>query len=171
MATDKDAAFELFVIQHGSDLLRLAVLLTQDRSHAQDVVQTALIKTYQRWHTIRDADKTLAFTRRVVATTAASRRRRRSHQEIVELPQQEQAVGDAGDALAERDRLNRALRELPARMRAVLVLRYWADMSETDTAQFLGISRHTVRSQTVRGLARVRTHLDRSDSCHTGVHS
>ncbi len=75
------------------------------------------------------------------------------------MPSHDPAEPDATDAVAERDRMAGALATLPPRMRAVLVLRYTEDLSEAATAELLGCSVHTVRSQTVRGLARLRTLL------------
>ena len=95
----------------------------------------------------------------MLATRAASWYRRRSTQEIVDLPAHDRVGPDDTDAVAERHRMADALDGLPPRMRAVLVLRYAEDLSEAATAEALGISISTVRSQTVRGLARLRTVL------------
>ena len=155
-ARDEDA-FEAFVAARSGDLLRTAVLLTRDRGHAEDLLQTALVKTYRRWNRI-DGDP-YPYVRRVLVTSAASWRRLRSVQEIVSLPAHEWATPDATEDVAERERMADALATLPPRMRVVLVLRYTEDLSEADTAELLGCSVHTVRSQTVRGLARLRSLL------------
>jgi RNA polymerase sigma-70 factor (sigma-E family) len=153
-----DDAFEAFVAARSHDLLRTAVLLTRDRGHAEDLLQTALVKAYRRWSRIDGADP-YPYVRRILVTTAASWRRLRVTQEIVALPASEQSTPDASEAVAERDRMAAALATLPPRMRAVLVLRYTEDLSEAATAETLGCSVHTVRSQTVRGLARLRAVL------------
>jgi RNA polymerase sigma-70 factor (sigma-E family) len=158
MRADDEAAFESFVAARSDDLLRTAVLLTRDRGHAEDLVQTALVKAYRRWERIEGADP-YAYVRRVLVTSAASWRRLRVTQEIVSLPTHDPAGPDDADAFAERDRMSAALATLPPRMRAVLVLRYAEDLSEASTAEVLGCSVHTVKSQTVRGLARLRTVL------------
>ena len=159
MRADEEAAFEAFVSERSGDLLRTAVLLTRDRGHAEDLVQTALVKAYRRWSRISGVDP-YPDVRRVLVTSAASWLRLRGTQEIVALPEVRDAAGpDDAEALAERDRMTAALSTLPPRMRAVLVLRYAEDLSEAATAQELGCSVHTVRSQTVRGLARLRTVL------------
>jgi RNA polymerase sigma-70 factor (sigma-E family) len=155
---DDEAAFEAFVAARSADLLRTAVLLTRDRGHAEDLVQTALVKAYRRWSRIEGADP-YAYVRRVLVTSAASWRRLRGTQEIVSLPAHDPAGPDHTEAFAERDRMTEALAALPPRMRAVLVLRYAEDLSEAATAEVLGCSVHTVKSQTVRGLARLRTVL------------
>jgi RNA polymerase sigma-70 factor (sigma-E family) len=153
-----EAAFEAFVLERSQDLMRTAVLLTRDRGHAEDLLQTALVKACRRWSRI-DGDDAYPYVRRILVTTAASWRRLRVTQEIVALPAAEASTPDATEALAERDRMAAALATLPPRMRAVLVLRYTEDLSEADTAELLGCSIHTVRSQTVRGLARLRAVL------------
>ncbi|MFL6096967.1 MAG: SigE family RNA polymerase sigma factor [Blastococcus sp.] len=156
-ATD-EAAFEAFVAARSHDLLRTALLLTGDRGHAEDLLQTALVKAYRRWGRI-DGEDPYPYVRRTLVTTGASWRRLRVTQEIVSLPAHDAATPDPTEAVAERDRMATALAALPARMRAVLVLRYTEDLSEAATAELLGCSVHTVRSQTVRGLARLRTVL------------
>ena len=155
-AKDEDA-FEAFVAARSGDLLRTAVLLTRDRGHAEDLLQTALVKAYRRWDRI-DGDP-YPYVRRVLVTTAASWRRLRATQEIVSLPAYEHTTPDGTEAVDERERMTDALATLPPRMRAVLVLRYTEDLSEAATAELLRCSVHTVRSQTVRGLARLRTLL------------
>jgi RNA polymerase sigma-70 factor (sigma-E family) len=156
--TRDDAAFEAFVTARSHDLMRTAVLLTRDRGHAEDLLQTALVKAYRRWNRI-DGEDPYPYVRRILVTTAASWRRLRVTQEIVSLPASEAGTPDSTDAVAERDRMAEALGTLPSRMRAVLVLRYTEDLSEAATAEILGCSVHTVRSQTVRGLARLRAVL------------
>ncbi|MGY1856098.1 sigma-70 family RNA polymerase sigma factor [Modestobacter sp. SYSU DS0290] len=97
--------------------------------------------------------------RKVLVTSAASWRRRRTTQEIVSLPAHDVAGPDPTDDVAERDRMATALATLPPRMRAVLVLRYGEDLGEAATAAALGCSVNTVKSQTTRGLARLRAVL------------
>lgn len=157
MGPEDGGAFEAFVAARSADLLRTATLLTRDRGHAEDLLQTALVKAYRRWGRI-EGDP-YPYVRRVLVTSAASWWRLRSTQEIVALPAHDLPAPDATDAVDERDRLADALATLPPRMRAVLVLRYTEDLGEAATAEVLGCSVHTVRSQTVRGLARLRTVL------------
>jgi RNA polymerase sigma-70 factor (sigma-E family) len=158
MRAADESAFEQFVAARSGDLLRLAVLLAADRGHAEDLVQTALVKAYRRWGRISGEDP-YPYVRRVLVTSAASWRRRRATQEIVDLPAHDRAGPDDTDAVAERQHIAEVLNGLPPRMRAVLVLRYAEDLSEAATAEALGISIPTVRSQTARGLARLRTVL------------
>lgn len=159
MRDDDGASFEAFVAERSAALLRTAVLLTHDRGHAEDLVQAALIKTYRHWRRVSERGDPYAYVRRVLVTTAAGWRRRRSAQEIVDLPPvdrpDDRPVSDLGD----RDVLTRALETLPPRMRAALVLRYWEDLSEADAAAAMGCSVNTVKTQTARGLERLRSLL------------
>jgi RNA polymerase sigma-70 factor (sigma-E family) len=156
-----DGSFETFVAERSTTLLRTAYLLTGDRGHAEDLLQTALIKAYRHWGRI-DHDDPTAFVRRVLVTTHASWRRLSRVSEFVSaspllsgtsgLPGFAQPTSDLG----ERDEMTAALATLPPRMRAVLVLRYWEDLSEAGTAEVLGCSVNTVKTHTSRGLARLR---------------
>jgi RNA polymerase sigma-70 factor (sigma-E family) len=158
MAARDETGFEEFVAARWADLLRTSVLLTRDRGHAEDLVQTALVKAYRRWGRIERSDP-YPYVRRILVTTAASWWRLRSTQEIVSLPAYDPPGPDPTEEVAERERLAAALATLPARMRAVLVLRYAEDLSEAATAQLMGCSVATVKSHTARGLARLRSVL------------
>src|SRR5687767_5282919 len=168
MAARDEAGFETFVAARSGDLLRTAFLLTRDRGHAEDLLQTALVKAYRRWDRIRSEDP-YPYVRRVLVTTAASWRRRRSTQEIVSLPAYDPPGPDSTEDVAERERMVAALGTLPPRMRTVLVLRYVEDLSEVATADLMGCSIATVKSQTVRGLARLRTALGMAAATAGGV--
>ncbi len=158
MATRDEAGFEAFVAARSDDLLRFAVLLVRDHGHAEDLVQTALVKAYRRWNRIAAVDP-YPYVRRVMVTSAASWRRLRTTQEIVSLPAHDPAGPDLNDGFGDREQMADALATLPPRMRAVLVLRYAEDLSEAATAEALGCSPATVKSQTARGLVRLRAHL------------
>jgi RNA polymerase sigma-70 factor (sigma-E family) len=153
-----EADFEEFVAARSAELLRTAVLLTRDRGHAEDLLQTALVKAYRHWGRI--SGDPYPYVRRVLVTSAASWWRLRSTQEVVSLPASDPVSPDGTAAVDERERMAAALATLPPRMRAVLVLRYTEDLSERATAELLGCSVHTVKSQTVRGLARLRVVLN-----------
>ncbi len=158
MAARDEAGFEEFLAARSGDLLRTAVLLTRDRAHAEDLLQAALVTAYRRWGRIGREDP-YPSVRRILVTTAASPRRLPSTQEIVSLPAYDPPGPDPTGEVAERERLTAALATLPARMRTVLVLRYTEGLSEAATAELMGCSVSTVESQTVRGLARLRTAL------------
>ncbi|SDC83719.1 SigE family RNA polymerase sigma factor [Nocardioides lianchengensis] len=149
-------SFETFVHDASDRLLRTAYLLTGDRGHAEDLVQTALLRTARRWSTARRDPA--AYARRVVVNLAKDRwrdlRRRPG-----EAPLEVDVAVPVTDGVADRDRLLRAARQLPAGQRAVLVLRYFDDLSVADTAAALGCSEGTVKSQTARALDRLRSVL------------
>jgi RNA polymerase sigma-70 factor (sigma-E family) len=149
--------FEDFVSREQPALLRLAVLLAGDRGHAEDLVQTALLKTYRHWGRITRNGEPTAYVRRVLVTTHTSWRRRRSttEQVVAQLPDR----ADPSVAPDDDEQLRAALRSLPPRMRTAVVLRYYADLSELQTAQLMGCSESTVNTQTARGLARLRALL------------
>jgi RNA polymerase sigma-70 factor (sigma-E family) len=151
------AGFEDFVSREQPALLRLAVLLAGDRGHAEDLVQTALLKTYRHWDRITARGEPTAYVRRVLVTTHTSWRRRLSTTEQVV-----ETLPDRADPTAERDaddELRSALRALPPRMRTAVVLRYYADLSEQQAAEAMGCSASTVNTQTARGLTRLRALL------------
>ena len=152
-------AFEAFVAREQAALLRLAVLLAGDRGHAEELVQTALLKTYRHWGRIVRAGDPSAYVRRVVVTTHTSwRRRLASTEQVVEtLPDRPGPTAPEDD-----EELRTALRALPPRMRAAVVLRFYADLSELQTAQLMGCSQSTVNTQTARGLTRLRAALGTS---------
>ena len=152
----ESGTFDEFVAGAGARLGRTAALLTGDRHQAEDLVQTALAKTYLRWHRLREPAAAEAYVRRVMVTTLIRWRRRRWLGEIpaAELP--EHAGQDAYGAADTRDLLRTALLRLPPPQRAVLVLRYYEDMSEDEAARVLGCSRGTVKSRTSRALAALR---------------
>jgi RNA polymerase sigma-70 factor (sigma-E family) len=160
VARRDEAGFEAFVSARSDDLLRFAVLLVSDRGHAEDLLQSSLVKVYRRWHRI-EGDP-YPYARRALVNAAASWRRLHSTQEIVDLPLRETPVPDPTEELAERARMTAALATLPPRMRAVLVLRFGEDLGEAATAEALGVSVATVNTQTSRGLARLRALLGTS---------
>ena len=157
MADEEDAGFRAFVLAHRQSLLRTAYLLTGDTGHAEDLVQTALLKTCRHWRRVAERGDPSAYVRRVLVTTATSWRRR-----LLTTEQVMEAVPERAhhDRYAERsDEVMEALRALPPRMRAVVVLRYYEDRSEAQTAELLGCSVGTVKTQASRAVARLRLAL------------
>jgi RNA polymerase sigma-70 factor (sigma-E family) len=154
-----DDAFRAFVQRQWGPLVRTAYLLTGDRSTAEDLVQAALEKAHRHWARIRRADSPEAYVRRVMVNTALSWRRRRRIAEVPLLGRDEAAGDDPYARTDTRYEVIAALRRLPPRTRAVLVLRYFEDLSEADIAQVLGCSPGSVKSQASRGLARLRAEL------------
>jgi RNA polymerase sigma-70 factor (sigma-E family) len=159
MDRDAEAEFEGFVARSGRSLLRTAWLLTGDHGHAEDILQTVLEKTARRW--TRLDGEAEAYARRSVINLATDRWRR-GRSRVVEVPlvglaEPSRSVGSEDvQSVDLRDELLNALRQLPPRQRAVLVLRYFDDLDEAQTAQTLGISLGTVKSSASRGLARLR---------------
>jgi RNA polymerase sigma-70 factor (sigma-E family) len=153
--------FEAFVAGSSDRLLRTAYLLTGDTGHAEDVVQSALLRTARRWRSARQSPE--AYARTVVANLVKDRWRslgRRPSEAPLEhdVPLTAHDVPSHDDRL-DRDLLMRAARELPPGQRAVLVLRYFDDLSVQETATALGITTGTVKSQTSRALASLRAAL------------
>ena len=156
MRSEDSRTFADFVRREQPALLRLAVLLAGDRGHAEDLVQTALLKTYRHWHRISAGGSPNAYVRRVLVTSHTSWRRRLwTTEQVTEvLPDRADHVPDDPD-----QDLRAALRALPPRMRTAVVLRYYADLSEQQAAEAMGCSPSTVNTQTTRGLARLRVLL------------
>jgi len=162
--SEAEAEFRCFVETRWQHLVRTAVLLTGDQGRAEDLVQQTLVIVHRKWRSI-EPGATMAYARAVLANQSASWWRRRRHPEVLiaspgdELPGSAQAGRDAMAQIDARDELLRALATLPPRMRAVIVLRYYDDLSEADTAEALGISAGSVKAQASRGLDRLRTAL------------
>ena len=152
-------AFSDLVATRSAALLRTAYLVVGDRQLAQDLVQESLVKTYVAWPRLRDVTKAEAYARRTIVTTAISWRRRRSFHERPVLAIPEQAQADRTDAFATQDLLWAQVRTLPPRQRAALVLRYYEDLSESDTAQLMGCAVGTVKSQVSAALDRLRQQM------------
>ncbi|GIF68325.1 RNA polymerase sigma factor [Asanoa ishikariensis] len=150
---DDEERFRQFVRDQWAPLLRTAYLLTGDRGTAEDLVQSALEKTHRRWARI---DTPLIYVRRVMVNTATSWWRRRRAIEVPLVASDAVAGSDAYLQVEQRQQLLAALRRLPPRTQAILVLRYFEDLSEADTARVLGCSVGSVKSQASRGLARLR---------------
>jgi RNA polymerase sigma-70 factor (sigma-E family) len=152
-------AFDEFVATSADRLVRTAYLLCGDRGHAEDLVQTALLRTARRWRTARRQPE--AYARRVVVNLSKDRWRDLARRPAEAPMDGAEAVGTPGaiDGLLERDELLRAAGDLPPGQRAVLVLRYFDDLSVEETAAALGCSTGTVKSQTSRALAHLRAAL------------
>lgn len=150
--------FDGFVAARSRALLRTAYLLTGDHGLAEDLLQTALAKSWFAWGRISGPPE--PYVRRVLVTTYTTwwRRRWRAEYPTGELP--DRGVDDGTGAVDDRDALWRALGALPRRQRAVVVLRYYEDLSEAETAAALGVSRGTVKSQASRALAVLREDAD-----------
>jgi RNA polymerase sigma-70 factor (sigma-E family) len=149
-----EAEFRAFVEANGATLLHAARLLTGDHHRGEDLVQTALTNVYLKWGRI---DSPLAYARRALVNAHIDQTRRKwwGERPTEELPE---TTGTTGEVAASdmRDELRRMLAGLSPRERAIVVMRYYCDMSEQDTARTLGIPVGTVKSSCARALARLR---------------
>jgi RNA polymerase sigma-70 factor (sigma-E family) len=150
-----ESSFSVFVDSHGQQLLRQAWLLAGDRDAGQDLFQQVLMKAARHWPRI-SVDNPVAYCRRALTTTAIDAARRSRWREITTGRMPERETADATAVIDSRDEVLRLLKALPPRQRAVIVLRYWADLSEQQIAAELGISTGTVKSTTSRALASLR---------------
>lgn len=151
--------FREFVAARSAALLRSAYLLAGDWATAEDLLQTALTKTYLAWKRLGEIEAVEPYARRVLVNTATSWWRRRWHGERPTEFLPERAIADSTEEQLDRDLLWKHVKALPARQRAVLVLRFYEDMSEAQTAELLNISAGTVKSQTSRALGTLRQRL------------
>jgi RNA polymerase sigma-70 factor (sigma-E family) len=153
---EEDEEVTAFVRAWYRRLLRTAYLLCGDREKSEDLVQATLAKLIVAWSRLQHSESIDHYARRVLINTYVSWRRRRSWWE---QPFSRLADTDAPDeytAVEQRDWLRRALDRLPARQRAAVVLRFYEDLSERETAQVLGCSVGTVKSLSCRGLQKLR---------------
>lgn len=165
-----DADFSKYVAARQHALLRTAYVLTGDRHNAEDLLQTALAKAYLSWgrlHDLRGAD---GYVRRIMINehTRWWRLAWRRREHSMSTPPEPRAVGggaapgfgmpdvDAIERAEERDAMWRLVQSLPARQRAAVVLRYYEHLTEAETAEIMGCSVGTVKSQTSRGIAAMR---------------
>jgi len=152
-------AFCEFVEARSPSLFRCAYLMVGDHQLAQDLLQEALVKTLLAWPRLRDRANADAYTRRVVVTTSISWRRRRSYHERPTATLPDRVDLDPADGLATHDVVIAALATVPPRQRAAIVLRYYEDLTEAQTADVMGCSVGAVKSQVAAGLKRLRAVL------------
>jgi RNA polymerase sigma-70 factor (sigma-E family) len=162
--SSRDAEFSAFVRAHRAELLRSACLLTAGDTHlAEDLVQTALARLYVAWPKVFRTGTAVPYVRRIIInahideTRRPRWRRERSVSEPPDLPDLTSTESWTDDADGEAVRA--ALKALPPRMRAVIVLRHWFDLSVEESADLLGCSQGTVKSQTAKAAAHLRSAL------------
>ncbi len=157
MQAADDADFDTFVVASSRRLLRSAYLVTGDLAEAEDLLQTALERAYRRWPSIRQKDVPEAYVRRMVVTAGIDAgRRRKLRSAPLDEDQLPGMTDPAVEGIAGRATLLSCIRELPPGQRAVLVLRYFDDLTEAETARALGCTVGTVKSQHARAMARLR---------------
>jgi RNA polymerase sigma-70 factor (sigma-E family) len=165
------AELERFVAERGEPLLRAAVLLAGSREAGEDLLQGALERMLRHWRRIEGDPE--GYLRRTLHNLAADgwRRQQTRHKLLSRLgPATEVATTDLTAEVDLRDALVRLLAQLPPRQRSVIVLRYWEQLSEAETAQVLGCSAGTVKSAASRGLARMRDLAGAWPVTATGMH-
>ena len=155
-----DVGFAAFVREHTPSLLRTAYLLTGNSVAAEELVQDTLVRLYPKWERVEGADLPLAYVRRALANGYVNQARRASRREFAyaDVPERIDDY-DPVTQLADRDQIWGGLRRLPDRQRAALVMRFFDDLSDDDTAAALGCRVGTVRSLISRGLATLRVQL------------
>jgi len=155
-----EPAFRDYVQSRSHALLRTAYLLTGNVADAEDLVQSALTKTYVAWNRIQDRSALDGYVRRAIVNTHISwwRRRRLEEYPTDEIP--DHAVSDEPEDSDMQESLRRAIDRLPQRMRAAVLLRYFDDMTEAEVAKVLGISLGTVKSTVSRAVAKLRFDAD-----------
>ena len=166
--------FERFVTGSTGRLLRSAYLMTSDLAEAEDLVQETLLRVARRWPTVRAMEHPAAYARRILVNLAIDGAGQRARHTGELAASARPGLPDRADVRAERDlravdtqeELLQALGTLPARQRAVIVLRYWEDLPETEVAAILGCSAGTVKSTASRGLARLRAAVAGGESGH-----
>ncbi len=156
MDREAEMAFRDLVVRRGDALARTAFLLTGDWSRGEDLLQSALATTWSHWRSLRATEAAEAYTRRCMARTATAWWRRKWRAEIPTGDLPDVAGQTPYDAVDVAHAVNRALATLTPRQRAVVVLRYFDDLTEADTAAALGMPLGTVKSTHATALARLR---------------
>lgn len=162
MDATADAEFTEFMLGCWPRLVRLGYALTGDRGLAEDLAQTALAKAYASWPRVARAGDPDAYVRKIVVNSSRDGfRRRRVAELLTDSPPDVMACDVASHE--QRPALFAALMKLPAGQRAVVVLRYWLDLTETETAAAVGCSIGNVKSQASRALAKLRLSAELTD--------
>ncbi|MET9318389.1 SigE family RNA polymerase sigma factor [Kribbella sp. NPDC003505] len=146
-------------------LLRLALMLSGSRHNAEDLVQSVLARAHRQWERIGGLERPEAYLRTMVVNEYLGWRRLLKNREVpLAEPIERPADFDLGARQAQRDATWRLLTRLPRKQRAVLVLRYYEDLADSDIAEILGVSPATVRSNAARALATLRDHLSAEEA-------
>jgi RNA polymerase sigma-70 factor (sigma-E family) len=158
-------SFEEFVVASSARLFTMARLLTGgDRAEAEDLLQGAYERAYRHWPRICRRSEPERYVRQILVNASVDRLRRlRRRPEVPLVSDLEAGAGNSAGSIEDRDLLLRGLAGLPPRQRAVLVLRYFEDLTEAQIAAVLGCTVGTVKSQAARGLARLRAAVDTAE--------
>jgi RNA polymerase sigma-70 factor (sigma-E family) len=164
LVTHADEAVTQLYSNHYRSLVRLAGLLVRDEPTAEEVVQECFIAMRDSWYRLREEDKALSYLKQAIVNRSRSVLRHRSvadrnaSRAAPDMP----GAGQGAMSLLERGAVISALRALPDRQRQALVLRYYADLSEAQIAEMMGISKGAVKSHTARGMSSLRAALERT---------
>jgi RNA polymerase sigma-70 factor (sigma-E family) len=158
MSSDRDAEFTEYMSARMPSLRRLARLLCQDWSRADDLLQVAMTKTYVHWSRASGADNIDAYVRAILVREFVQERRTSWAQRVTLASRPIESTADSADHDGALD-LRAAVAALPPRQRAVLVLRYFCDLNVDQTAQALGCTPGTVKSQTAKALSSLRARV------------
>lgn len=157
-----EAEFTTFVRDQWRDLVRAAVFLGADAAEAEELAQSTLVRCHASWHRVREAANREAYVYRMLLNQLRDARRTRWWRSRVDVvPAQE--VEDASERVVMTDAVHRALAALAPPQRDVVVLRYFVQLTEAQTAEALGIAAGTVKSRLARALARLAASDDLSD--------
>ena len=156
MNAQLDAEFRDFMRARWPVMVRLAYGLTGDQGHAEDVAQAAFARAYASWPRVRRSGNPDAYVRQIVVNENRNRSRKRRVAERLTGAPPEHGTADATSRYDERSALVAALQRLGPKQRAVIVLRYWLDLTEAEAAAALNCSAGTIKSQTSRALAALR---------------
>jgi RNA polymerase sigma-70 factor (sigma-E family) len=160
-ANGTEQEFREFVQGIAASLHRTAYLLCGDWYLADDLVQEALARAYSHWGKVQRADNPVAYVRRILINE--SKRGWRRNRSLPDAALSDFTVADMSDGVVNRAELIQALQSLPVRQRATVVLRFLEGLSERETAEALGCSEGTVKSQTSRALIKLKSVLNRGD--------
>jgi RNA polymerase sigma-70 factor (sigma-E family) len=157
----KTVPFEGFVAAAGDGLLRLATVVTADRSTAQDVVQAVLERAFRDWERISALEFRDTYVRRMVVNEALTLRRRARRIVLTDhVPEPRSAPPDPSGRIGQTQELSEAVRRLPPKQRAAIALRYFCDLSDRQVAERMGCREVTVRGYVLRALRTLRVDLD-----------
>ncbi|MDX6243275.1 MAG: hypothetical protein QOE76_998 [Frankiales bacterium] len=156
MNTEDEAEFRTYAAARMIALRRTAYLLSGDWHHAEDAVQNVLTKLYVHWERVKRNDSLDAYVRTMLVRATLERRRRTWWRREVSVEALPDTTSQPADPTDDRLDLIAALAQMPPRQRAVIVLRFWEDLDVAQTAEVLGCSEGTVKSQTSHGLATMR---------------
>ncbi|WP_194911483.1 SigE family RNA polymerase sigma factor [Catenulispora rubra] len=174
MADSEPQGFREYVAARRQGLLAVGYVLTGSQHGAEDLVQATLVKVWPRWNRVAEAGDPDAYVRKAMLNTFLSWRRRDGGREIpsddvaslplsAPRPSADSGAGNALTGVLDRVVLRDLLRALPRRQRAVVVLRYYADLTEAQVAEAMGCSVGTVKSQHAKALATLRRHTPAED--------